>query len=273
MRTEKILVVDDDAAVRRLIWKALQSTGILIYQSESIEKTKDIVSRVTFDLFILDDNLEHDSDGYYLVQMIREKYPLVPIIFFSSKKEEEDIIAALEMGVDSYITKPFSLNVFKAQVIASLNRARMIRKQLNVYKKEELQVGDFRFDYGRYQLFKKDLPISLSSKEVQLIQFFLENPEQVFSKEQIYSSVWGTGDVDANTIMVFINRLRSKLEENRKNLVTFGPFGALVIPLRQMVAYKKNEKRPAVAQATAGLFCLFNLSTFHFFQNKLKRTI
>ena len=203
MRTEKILVVDDDAAVRRLIWKALQSTGILIYQSESIEKTKDIVSRVTFDLFILDDNLEHDSDGYYLVQMI-------------SKKEEEDIIAALEMGVDSYITKPFSLNVFKAQVIASLNRARMIRKQLNVYKKEELQVGDFRFDYGRYQLFKKDLPISLSSKEVQLIQFFLENPEQVFSKEQIYSSVWGTGDVDANTIMVFINRLRSKLEENPK---------------------------------------------------------
>lgn len=195
MRTEKILVVDDDAAVRRLIWKALQSTGILIYQSESIEKTKDIVSRVTFDLFILDDNLEHDSDGYYLVQMIREKYPLVPIIFFSSKKEEEDIIAALEMGVDSYITKPFSLNV---------------------YKKEELQVGDFRFDYGRYQLFKKDLPISLSSKEVQLIQFFLENPEQVFSKEQIYSSVWGTGDVDANTIMVFINRLRSKLEENPK---------------------------------------------------------
>lgn len=181
MRTEKILVVDDDAAVRRLIWKALQSTGILIYQSESIEKTKDIVSRVTFDLFIL-----------------------------------EDIIAALEMGVDSYITKPFSLNVFKAQVIASLNRARMIRKQLNVYKKEELQVGDFRFDYGRYQLFKKDLPISLSSKEVQLIQFFLENPEQVFSKEQIYSSVWGTGDVDANTIMVFINRLRSKLEENPK---------------------------------------------------------
>lgn len=216
MRTEKILVVDDDAAVRRLIWKALQSTGILIYQSESIEKTKDIVSRVTFDLFILDDNLEHDSDGYYLVQMIREKYPLVPIIFFSSKKEEEDIIAALEMGVDSYITKPFSLNVFKAQVIASLNRARMIRKQLNVYKKEELQVGDFRFDYGRYQLFKKDLPISLSSKEVQLIQFFLENPEQVFSKEQIYSSVWGTGDVDANTIMAFINRLRSKLEENPK---------------------------------------------------------
>ncbi len=63
-----------------------------------LKKTKDIVSRVTFDLFILDDNLEHDSDGYYLVQMIREKYPLVPIIFLVAKKEEEDIIATLGNG-------------------------------------------------------------------------------------------------------------------------------------------------------------------------------
>ena len=93
-------------------------------------------------------------------------------------------------------------------------------------KRRATGVGDFRFDYGRYQLFKKDLPISLSSKEVQLIQFFWRILSK-YSKEQIYSSVWGTGDVDANTIMVFINRLRSKLEENRKNLVTFGPFGAL----------------------------------------------
>lgn len=92
MRTEKILVVDDDAAVRRLIWKALQSTGILIYQSESIEKTKDIVSRVTFDLFILDDNLEHDSDGYYLVQMIREKYPLVQLSFLVAKKKKRILL-------------------------------------------------------------------------------------------------------------------------------------------------------------------------------------
>ena len=63
------------------------------------------MSRVTFDLFILDDNLEHDSDGYYLVQMIREISTSANYLF--SSKEEEDIIAALEMGVDSYITKPF----------------------------------------------------------------------------------------------------------------------------------------------------------------------
>ena len=66
----------------------------------------------------------------------------------------------------------------------------MIGKQLNVYKKEELQVGDFRFDYGRYQLFKKDLPISLSSKEVQLIQFFWRIPSKYFLKNK-FTAVFG----------------------------------------------------------------------------------
>ncbi|MEG3033593.1 MAG: response regulator, partial [Enterococcus sp.] len=64
MRNEKILVVDDDPAIRRLIWKSLQSTGILIYQSDSIEKTIDIMSRVAFDLFLLDISLEYENDGY-----------------------------------------------------------------------------------------------------------------------------------------------------------------------------------------------------------------
>ena len=84
MRNEKILVVDDDPAIRRLIWKSLQSTGILIYQSDSVEKTVDIMTRVKFDLFLLDISLEHENDGYHLAQIIREEDPLVPIIFLSA---------------------------------------------------------------------------------------------------------------------------------------------------------------------------------------------
>ena len=80
MRNEKILVVDDDPAIRRLIWKSLQSTGILIYQSDSIEKTIDIMSRVAFDLFLLDISLEYENDGYHLAQMIRSEN------YFSKRK-------------------------------------------------------------------------------------------------------------------------------------------------------------------------------------------
>lgn len=78
-------------------------------KSDSVEKTVDIMTRVKFDLFLLDISLEHENDGYYLAQIIREEDPLVPIIFLSGKKNEEDIITGLEMGGDYYITKPFCL--------------------------------------------------------------------------------------------------------------------------------------------------------------------
>ena len=73
MNNQKILVVDDDISIRRLIWKSLQSTGVLIYQSDSIEKTLDIMTRVTFDLFLLDISLEYENDGYHLAQLIRKR--------------------------------------------------------------------------------------------------------------------------------------------------------------------------------------------------------
>jgi len=77
-------------------------------------------------------------------------------------------------------------------------------------------IGDFCFDKSRYQLYKKEEPIKLSSKETKLMQFFIENPDQVFSKEQIYQSVWNGSELDANTVMVFINHLRNKIEDDPK---------------------------------------------------------
>ncbi|WP_265459220.1 response regulator transcription factor [Enterococcus sp. HY326] len=215
MRNEKILIVDDDPAIRRLIWKSLQSTGILVYQSDSVEATIDIVSRIKFDLFILDVGLEHENDGYHLAQVIREADPFVPIVFLSGKTNEEDIVTALENGADFYLTKPFLPNILKAQVLATLERRKIIKNQEQKVTNEIIQ-GPFRFDKARYELFKGAEPIKMSSKEIKLMQFFMENPDQVFSKEQIYHNVWEDGKYDANTIMVFINHLRNKIEDNPK---------------------------------------------------------
>ncbi len=216
MRDEKILVIDDDPAILRLIWKSLQSTGILIYQSDSVEKTVDIMTRVKFDLFLLDISLAHENDGYYLAQMIREQDPIVPILFLSGKKNEEDIIAGLEMGADYYITKPFLPSLLKAQVVATLDRGQVLKKHQAVPKVNKILAGDFQFDKARYQLYKKEKLIKLSSQETKLMQFFMENPDQVFSKAQIYQSVWNDCERDGNTIMVFINHLRNKIEDEPK---------------------------------------------------------
>lgn len=217
MRNDKILVVDDDVSIRHLIWKSLQSTGLLIYQSDSVEKTLDIMTRVKFDLFILDISLEYENDGYHLAQLIRNQDPMVPIVFLSGKTNEADIITGLETGADLYLTKPFTPNVLRAQIIATLDRAKVVRKGQSVQSEREIICGPFRLDLNRYQLFKNEESIKLSSKEIKLMQFFMENPNQVFSKEQIYNSVWGNDQVDANTIMVFMNHLRSKIEDNPKN--------------------------------------------------------
>lgn len=216
MNNQKILVVDDDSAIRRLIWKALQSTGILIYQSDSIEKTLDIMTRVTFDLFLLDISLEYENDGYHLAQLIRAEQPLTPIIFISGRKSERDIINGLETGADYYITKPFSPNILRAQIISTLGRMKTIQSKETNKNNRIIKIGDFRFDKNLYQLEKKGQPISLSSKEVQLMLFFMENPNQVFSKEQIYANVWSDGEMDNNLIMVYINHLRNKIEDESK---------------------------------------------------------
>ncbi|OTN77527.1 hypothetical protein A5886_002627 [Enterococcus sp. 8G7_MSG3316] len=216
MRNEKILIVDDDPAIRRLIWKSLQSTGILIYQTDSVDKTIAIKSRVTFDLFLLDISLEHENDGYHLAQLIREEEPTVPIVFLSGKKEEKDIINGYELGADSFITKPFSPAILKAQIVSILDRIKVYRENSIDQPDTDICNGIFRFDQKRYQFFKNDQQIKFSSKEIQLIRFFMEFPDQVFSKEQIYSSVWNDGEFDANTVMVFINHLRSKIEDDPK---------------------------------------------------------
>ncbi|MBO0440634.1 response regulator transcription factor [Candidatus Enterococcus ikei] len=216
MRNEKILVVDDDPAIRRLIWKSLQSTGLLVYQSDTIEKTIDIMNRVTFQLFLLDVSLEHENDGYHLAQLIRERQPLTPIIFVSGKKSEQDIISGLESGGDVYLSKPFAPNVLRAQVISTLNRTEQLLTLSQKREETMLREGVFSFDKNQYQFSKNGEIVNMTSKEIMMILFFMENPYQVFSKEQIYASVWSDGDMDKNLITVYINYLRNKIEDDPK---------------------------------------------------------
>lgn len=233
MRDEKILVVDHDPDWRQKIWKALQTTGVFIYQSDSIEQTTDIMSRVNFDLFLLDTSLVEDQDGYFLAQLIRQKDPLVPILFLSEHSEAPAVIAGLEAGADFYLTKPFDEEVLRAQVLTSLNRSKILASHQQKTRAEKLSVGDFSYDPVRYQFFKKGRALILSSKESQLLRFFMKHPDQVFSKEEIYASVWHGTQSDGNTVMVFINHLRNKIETDPKKtryLKTIWGIGYIFLP-------------------------------------------
>lgn len=218
MKNQKILIVDDDQMIIKLCWKAFQSTGLLIYQADSIDSAIDISTRISFDLFLLDVSLDYENDGYYLAQHLRKKFPLVPIIFLSGKTDEYDIITGLENGADYYITKPFSIDFLKAQVINTLSRYQIITKDVK-HTDDKIIVGPFIFDKKTFSFFKNEVKIELSSKEVYLIQFFMENPNQVFSKQQIFLNVWDEQVGDLNLVKVYINYLRNKIEDNPKQPV------------------------------------------------------
>lgn len=210
MEQIKVLIVEDEASIRKLICRVLSSKEIEVFESENGSKALEMLNNESFDLVILDIMLD-DILGYDVAKIIRETDLQLPIIFLSGKKEDEDIIKALDIGADSYITKPFSPAILLAQVKSQIKRTREILNK-NSYR-NIICNGPFKFDLNSYKFYKNEEEIKLSSKETKIIKFFMEHPNQVFSKEELYTNVWHDKNIDENSVMVYIKYLRNKIEE------------------------------------------------------------
>lgn len=210
MKQLKVLIVDDEEAIRKMIAKILSSEGMLTYQADSGKQAMEMLIKYQFDLVLLDVALG-DMSGYDVAAAIRKQDLQLPTIFLSGLADESAIIKGLDAGADSYITKPFSPSMLAAQVKSKIKRRREIA-YVPVDQKYLIR-GPFKLDLKTYQFFKKDLEIKLTSKELKLMKFFMENPEQVFSKEQLYQHVWQETESDDNSITVYIKYLRNKIED------------------------------------------------------------
>jgi DNA-binding response OmpR family regulator len=206
----RVLIVEDEEPIRKLIAKILNKEGILVSQAPNGKQGLEMINKYNFDLIILDILME-DISGFDVAKEIRRFNLQLPIIFLSGKKEDEDIIHGLDLGADSYITKPFSPSVLCAQVKSQIKRQKQILKE--DFQSSTIVQGPFKFDLSSFKFYKKDMEIKLSSKETKLMKFFMEHPNQVFSKEQLYQSVWHDSEVDENSIMVYMKYLRNKIEE------------------------------------------------------------
>lgn len=210
MKEVKVLVVEDEESIRKLISKILSLEGITVYQAENGSQGLDLINKYKFDLVILD-ILMGDISGYDVAKIIRSEDLLLPIIFLSGKKEDEDIIKGLDIGADSYITKPFSPAVLCAQVKSQIKRRRAILKEDVI--SSVITQGPFNFNLDSYKFYKNGIEIKLSSKETKIMKFLMEHPNKVFSKEEIYQNIWQDSVTDDNSIMVYIKYLRNKIED------------------------------------------------------------
>ena len=204
-----VLIVDDDAAVLTMLSKVIRSNGLAAECAQSAEKALEILSGREFDLILMDVNM-HGMDGFTAVETIRRKGIKTPIIIVSGRKEDFDTLYGLDIGADDYITKPFNPVTLGAKVKALIRRSRGTLSGAE----QVISAGPFTYNTSTLRLYKNGVEISLSSKENAMMKLFIDNVNRLFSKDMLYDLVWGEAVIDENAIMVYINRLRQKIEEN-----------------------------------------------------------
>lgn len=212
MSNEKILVVDDDNSIRMALRTAFAREGMQVKEAGGGTQALAMIQEEPFDLIVLDIMMQ-DIDGYTILQRLRADHILTPVLMLSGKQEEVDQVLGLGLGADDYLTKPFHLSVLTQKVKALIRRSSVY----NQGKQNLLTCGAFTFDLMKLEAYKNGVLLPFTARELLLFRFFIEHPGQVFTKEQIYRQVWNEAVVDDNTIMVYIRRLREKIEADSRN--------------------------------------------------------
>lgn len=207
--TDKILIVDDDKAVLKMLYKVVTSNDLEADVAESGEEALQLLTHNTYALLLLDINLK-GMDGFEVIEQIRNSGDRLPVIIVSGRKEDFDTIYGLNIGADDYITKPFNPVTLGARIKALIRRS----KSADPNEKNIIEAGPFAFNTSTLRLYKDSKEIFLTGKEIAMMKLFIDNVDHIFSKDMIYDLIWGNSIVDDNAIMVYINRLRQKIEDD-----------------------------------------------------------
>ena len=211
MMAKKVLVVDDEKLIVKGIRFSLEQDGMEVDCAYDGEEALKMATENHYDMILLDIMLPK-LDGFEVCQRIRE-FSDMPIVMLTAKGDDMDKILGLEYGADDYITKPFNILEVKARI-----KAIMRRTSAGKPKKEashEIEAGDLRLDCESRRLFILDKEVNLTAREFDLLELLVNNPNKVYSRENLLNLVWGyeyPGDV--RTVDVHVRRLREKIEKN-----------------------------------------------------------
>lgn len=211
--SDKVLIVDDDPSICKLLEKVMKSNDLEPTIATCGKDALSLLRTHTFDLILMDVMLG-DMEGFDVIKKLRNQGINTPVMIVSGRNEDYDSLYGLSLGADDYITKPFRPLVLEGN--------------------QMLESGPFSYDTATMRFYKNGEELILSSKESALLLLFMKHPQQVFTKDMIYEHVWGnTIAVDDNAIMVYINRLRGKIEDDRQNpqhILTLRGLGYRFVP-------------------------------------------
>lgn len=201
----KILVVDDESRIRKLVKDFLVRDGYNVVEAGDGYEAIDIFFENNDIDLIITDIMMPKIDGWELVRQIRE-YSKVPIVMLTAKSEEQDELKGFELGIDEYISKPFSPKLLVARVSAILRRTQSEEDD------KIIEAGGIKVDIGAHDVIIDGQSVDLSYKEFELLVYFIENKGLALSREKILNSVWEYDYFgDARTIDTHVKKLRAKL--------------------------------------------------------------
>lgn len=204
----QILMVEDDAAVGRSLRKGLEREGYEVTWKQLGEEGFAYAKNKSPHLVILDVRLP-DISGFDVCRKMRQEGLHQPVMMLTAQGDEIDRILGIEIGADDYMTKPFSLRELQTRVRAHLRRA---YGEFAAGSSQQLFIGDITIDLGRSEVKRKDALIDLTPTEFKMLVYLAQNKGLALSRQQIIEKVWGYNYEAANTVNVYIRRLREKIE-------------------------------------------------------------
>ena len=204
---QKIMIVEDDEVIASAIQKHLETWNYEVYVIDDFEHVLEKYVQIQPELILLDISLPF-YNGYHWCEQIR-KISSVPIIFISSASENMNIVMAISMGGDDFITKPFDFSVLTAKIQALLRRTYSFSKSMQVltYKELVLNILDATISY-------QEQTIDLTKNELKILQILFEKSETFVSRDDLMMALWQSNEfIDDNTLSVNMNRLRKKLDD------------------------------------------------------------
>mgnify|MGYP002854684697 CR=1 FL=1 len=218
MQNQKILVADDEERMRKLVKDFLVKEKYNVLLAEDGEQAVDIFLEEKDISLVILDVMMPKSDGWEVLKTIRQ-YSKVPVIMLTARDSEQDELKGFDLGVDEYISKPFSPKILVARVQAILRR-------FNEQSDEVLEIGGIELNKSAHQVKIDGNPIELSFKEFELLTYFMENRGTALSRERILNYVWDYEYIgEARTIDTHVKKLRSKMGDKGKYISTIWGMG------------------------------------------------
>jgi DNA-binding response OmpR family regulator len=232
--SRKVLLVDPDVATRREVRAACEQDGYQVLEADGGSEALRQVESSHPNLILLEVTLP-DGAGFDVCREVRKMDPAVPVIMMSSRSDEIDVVVALEIGADDYVTKPLRLRELVARMTAHLRRTRFESAEA---MRSRLEFRDLVIDINERRTYKSGKEVELTHTEFDLLTFLASNAGKVLSREKILNSIWGYEyPIETRVIDVHIRNLRRKIESQPSR-----PYYILAVP---GIGYRFTNARPA----------------------------